>query len=57
MCNVVMQHEGLTIARNIFLFENTVENHDIPTIFEERKLVLRFDIAQNGNCSKERRRQ
>jgi hypothetical protein len=58
LCDVVMQHEGLTILLNIFLCEHTVENHNFPTIFEEGKLMLfHFDIAQNGNCSKERRRQ
>ena len=56
LCDVVMPHEELTNALNIFLYEHTVENHDFPTIFEERKL-LRFDIGQNGNCSEERRRQ
>jgi len=52
--NFLVQKEGLKNVRNIFLYENTFKNHDFPTIFEERKR-LRFDFAQNGNCSKKRR--
>jgi len=51
-----MQHKGLTNAFDIFLYKSTVINHDFLAIFEEREL-LRFDIAQTGICSKERRRQ